>query len=407
MMQNRLLITIWAFLSFSLAFGQEVQFLSRPFELGVRHHLGVDTLATLTSEQLDTITKLDLSQLEITDISDVCNVPNVRRLNLRYNAITDVSPLALLDSLESVDLSNNRLQNINALAFATSKAMAVDVSFNNIMDFSCFNSLTRCRFTMAGTMLQTDPDAAYFHVGPLYCDGSLEVPVVYYRVSSNMPQTARLQCRDKDIVVPTDGSYLTLSMDGGLTATSRVLVSNGIEADSTYLVTYAPQQLTSAEALTIEIGLPTDYSLKYVSQTLQGTLFVDGNNLVYTPSADFDGEDIYFTYYQGSTLRGFSKVVLTNATGIRTLDTADDDDQLTVVRLGDGNYRVVCRAAGLAPQSLLSVYSPTGRQLASKQVDSSNGIDTTITINSSRSPMLIVQVVSGRKKWVEKLLYNE
>ncbi len=404
MMQNRLLIAIWALLSFSFAFGQEVQFSSRPFELGLRHHLGVDTLFALTPEQLDTITQLDLSQLEITDISDVCNVSNVRRLNLRYNAITDVSPLALLDSLESVDLSNNRLQSINALAFASSKAMMVDVSFNNIMDFSCFNSLTRCRFTMAGTMLQTDPNAAYFHVGPLYCDGSLETPVVYYRVSSNMPQTARLQCRDKDIVVPTDGSYLTLSMDGGQTASSRVLVSNGVEADSTYLVTYAPQQLSASEVLTIETGLPADYSLKYVSQTLQGSLSIDGNDLVYTASTDFVGEEIFFTYYQGSTLRGFSKVILANATGIRELETVDG--KLTVVRQRDSNYRVTCRATGLAPQSVLSVYDPSGRLIASKQVDSNSGIDTTLSLPVSRYPILIFEVVSGRKKWIEKIVAN-
>ena len=402
MMQNRLLIAIWALLSFSFAFGQEVQFSSRPFELGLRHHLGVDTLFALTPEQLDTITQLDLSQLEITDISDVCNVSNVRRLNLRYNAITDVSPLALLDSLESVDLSNNRLQNINALAFATSKAMAVDVSFNNIMDFSCFNSLTRCRFTMAGTMLQTDPDAAYFHVGPLYCDGSLETPVIYYRVNSNMSESAHLQCRDKDIVVPTDGSYLTLSMDGGRTASSRVLVSNGVEADSTYLVTYAPQQLTASETVTIETGLPADYTLKYVSQPFHGTLSVDGNNMVYTASSVFDGEEIYFTYYQGSTLRGFSKVVLTNATGIQTLDT--DDGQLTIARQSDGKYRVVCSAAGLAPQSVVSVYSPSGSQLISLKIDSRNGIDTTLSLPVSHQPILIVEVLSGQKKWIEKVI---
>ena len=217
-----------------------------------------------------------------------------------------------------------------------------------------------------------------------------------------MPQTARLQCRDKDVVVPTDGSYLTLSMDGGLTASSRVLVSNGVEADSTYLVTYAPQQLSESESLTIETGLPADYSLKYVSQALQGTLSVDGNNLMYTASAGFDGEEIYFTYYQGSTLRGFSKVVLANITGIRAPETADD--ALTVIRQSGDEYRVICHATGLAPQSVVSVYDPLGRMLARQNVDSSNGIDTILLLPVSSEPILIFQVVSGQKKWIEKLL---
>lgn len=405
-MKRILQIACVLMVSVSMTYGQEVQFQSRPFELGVRCHLGVDTLYALTSEQLDTITELDLSQLDITDISDVCNVPHVKNLNLRYNHIDDVSPLALLDSLQRVDLSNNSLKSINALSFASSKEMMVDVSFNNIIDFSCFNSLTPCRFTIEGMRLQTDPNVLYFHVGPLYCDGSLANPVIYYRVNSNMPEEARLQCREKDVIVPTDGTYLSVEMEGGVTASSKVLVSNGIESDSTFLVTYTPIILNVSETRSIETGLPGDYTIKYISSPLQGSLIVEDNTIVYTASESFEKEDIFFSYYQGSTLRGFSKVtVATDITHVNTLETAGG--RLIVSKLNENEYHVSCHSTELMHQSVISFFDPSGKQIASKQVDSRNGIETTLSLSTSRHPVLIVQVVSGQKKWIEKLITRQ
>ena len=143
-----------AWLLIQLAGAQSVTFYSPMFEAGVKYHLGVDSAATVTAAQLDTIRTLNLSGLGITDIRDVANLPNIQRLNLRYNEIDNVEPLVALDSLREVDLSHNRLASIHVLSFACSDRMTVDVSFNAISDFSAFHTLTPCCFHLEGVGLQ-------------------------------------------------------------------------------------------------------------------------------------------------------------------------------------------------------------------------------------------------------------
>ena len=146
-----------AWLLAQLACAQSVKFYSPVFEAGVKYHLGVDSAATVTAAQLDTIRTLDLSGLAITDIRDVVNLPNIQKLNLRYNEIDNVEPLVALDSLREVDLSHNRLASIHVLSFACSERMTVDVAFNAISDFSAFHTLTPCCFHLEGMGLQKLP----------------------------------------------------------------------------------------------------------------------------------------------------------------------------------------------------------------------------------------------------------
>lgn len=150
----RRIIFCAAWLLVQLAGAQSVKFYSPGFEAGVKSHLGVDSTATVTAAQLDTIRTLNLSGLAITDIRDVANLPNIQKLNLRYNEIDNVEPLVALDSLREVDLSHNQLASIHVLSFACSERMTVDVSFNAISDFSAFRTLTPCCFHLEGVGLQ-------------------------------------------------------------------------------------------------------------------------------------------------------------------------------------------------------------------------------------------------------------
>ncbi len=50
---------------------QKVTFASAGFEQGVRQHLGLSENDDVLQTQVDTITRLDLSGLEITDVHDV------------------------------------------------------------------------------------------------------------------------------------------------------------------------------------------------------------------------------------------------------------------------------------------------------------------------------------------------
>lgn len=137
---------------------QKVTFYSPEFELGVKMHLGLDESDDVLQSQMDAITEIDLSGLEITDIRDVVYLPNVKVLNLSYNYIDDVSSLLPLDSLREVNLSNNRLESINILAFVEVDSMLVDISNNSIEDLSFFYAPIQCRFIFIGTEMQEDTD---------------------------------------------------------------------------------------------------------------------------------------------------------------------------------------------------------------------------------------------------------
>ena len=137
---------------------QKVTFYSPEFEFGVKMHLELDESDDVLQSQMEAITEIDLSGLEITDIRDVVYLPNVKVLNLSYNYIDDVSSLLPLDSLREVNLSNNRLESINILAFVEVDSMLVDISNNSIEDLSFFYAPIQCRFIFIGTEMQEDTD---------------------------------------------------------------------------------------------------------------------------------------------------------------------------------------------------------------------------------------------------------
>ena len=139
--------------------GQEVIFSSQEMEYGVRLHLGIDETVTIASNQLDTISTINLSGLGVTDISDVAFMPHIRQLYLQDNAIEDITPLLILDSLRYVNLSHNKLTSVFALSFSHSTQMEVDLSFNYITNFSCFTTLTPCHFTIKGSNLQKEKES--------------------------------------------------------------------------------------------------------------------------------------------------------------------------------------------------------------------------------------------------------
>ena len=183
-MNNRLIIGCLAFFAHIALSAQNIQFLSAEFEEGVKYHLGLTETDNVTASQLDTITQLNLSALGLTDIRDVRLMPKLRRIDLSYNMITNISALAELDSLQEVDLRYNQLKDINMLVFSYSDKMDVDVSYNKISDFSMFDALTPCQFTIEGAGLQNWVESTDFHVGYLYSDGTSNKPTIYYRVEA-------------------------------------------------------------------------------------------------------------------------------------------------------------------------------------------------------------------------------
>lgn len=311
---------------------QKVTFYSPEFEYGVKQHLALGENDDVLQTHTDTITRLSLTGLGISDIRDAVYLPQVQELDLSYNNIDDVSPLLPLDSLRRVDLSNNQLENINILALSNVDTMEVDVSNNYISDFSYFYSPTHCEFTLLGMGLQQDKNAPYFDVYQLFIDINAEgKPEVFYRGYTNMEAAVNIVCGDAQTAATMDGDTRSAVVPGNPTSAMMVSLTNGEKTDATWVVPPTEYELEASATLTIVTGLPEGYTIAsaYSKNGIEAT--VDGVNISYTATEDFDTDTLYISYYEGSRLRGFSEFYIVNPNAISTLlGDANNDRRVNI-----------------------------------------------------------------------------
>lgn len=296
-----------------VAQAQKVTFYSPEFENGVRNHIGLGETDDVLQSQTDTITTLDLSGLGITDIRDAVYLTAVSKLNLSYNNITDISSLLSLVSLHELNLSNNQLENIDILAFTQSEQMEVDVTNNYISDFSIFYASNPCDFTFMGMGLQLEKNAPYFDVYQFYADISRSGrPVISYRGYTNMAATINVAGVQEP--VPLDGDIHQQEMPGGVTEAVEVILTNGEKSVNTYVVPHASFSVDAGQTVVLPTGLPDDYTLTsaYASK---GTASIVGNTIAYTAPDTKSPDILRFAYYQGSTLKGFSRYYINGILG--------------------------------------------------------------------------------------------
>ena len=72
--------------------------------------------ALLAERPAASVTRLDLSDRGLTDVSALAGLTGLEVLDLRGNALADVWPLAGLSNLRRLDLSGNRIEDVSALA---------------------------------------------------------------------------------------------------------------------------------------------------------------------------------------------------------------------------------------------------------------------------------------------------
>ena len=294
--------------------GQKVTFYSPEFEDGVRDHIGLAEGADVLQTHTDTITVINLSGLGITDIRDVVYLSAVKELNLSYNKISDVSPLLALEELQSVNLSNNQIEDVNILAFMQQESLELDVSGNYIQDFSYFYTPTPCEFIFLGMGMQQIKDVPYFDVYQLHADINTDgQPVVSYRGYTNMDAASYLKCGSSNVSAQLDGNTYQVTITENAAETSQVTLSNGEESEETYIVPSADYQVEAGQTVTLETWLPDDYIL-YSTNATAGTVEIVGNTLLYTATNDAAPDIIYFSYYQGSVLKGFSRFYINRET---------------------------------------------------------------------------------------------
>ena len=98
----------------------------------------------LAQHPSSSVKNLDLSRLNLTDISVLSGLSNLEVLNLRGNALTDAWPLAGLTNLRRLDLSGNRIEDISALS-ALAGLEVLDLRGNALTDAWPLAGLTNLR----------------------------------------------------------------------------------------------------------------------------------------------------------------------------------------------------------------------------------------------------------------------
>ena len=402
MKRNKILFSlVIILLPFTMIRAQEITFSSQELEACVRYHLGIDVSTPISSEQLKSITDIDLSHLGITDISDIAYMPGLRTLDLHDNEISDISPLLALESLSEVNLSYNNLSSVFPLSFSRSQKMKANVAFNHIDDFSVFLTLTPCQFTIAGAGLQTQKDMPYFRVRYLYSDGTETQPTIYCRVDATTVEQAQMTMMDVSHTFAANDQPYSYRLNDGCRGTHQVKVSDGTYSDSTYIVALRKMHVEPSGVVTFSTELPENFELSF-SPTQNGTLSCEGTDLTFKASASFDYEEVIYSFYCGGMFKGLSKLILTKEDIVDEIDTPDEEDSMMNIALNGNNLSVQCLSNKLAQTSVIEVCDIAGRMFVSKSIDSSHGIDEHIPLTVIPKDIIIVKVSSGKKRFVEK-----
>ena len=401
MAMRKYIITIMIFCLAALqSAAQEVTFFSAEVEAGVRQHLHIAESAAISMAQLDTITQLDLTHRGISDVRDMPLMPNLRMLDLSDNQLDDLQPLALLDSLELLDLRFNNLKGINQLFYTGAKKLTINVGFNHIRDFSLFWTLSLCNFTLEGTGLQLGENEPFFDVFHFFADVENHVPMVCYHGLTNIEKEATLECGLLHQVAAMDGDSYKINLTDSPGTTTMATLSNGEYGDTTWVVPPAILDIRASQQVSFDTQLPEGYEIKYAN-ALVGTVTVEETTLSYQAPTTESNDTVYFSYYEGDRLKGFSQLCLSNAeaTGINGVTTGG-------LRLSlKGRQLAVDMPAVASGETVaVRVIDAAGRSIASHQAEATaNGYHAALLLPYVPKEMIIVEVKTGQRRIIKKL----
>ncbi len=92
--------------------------------------------------QLQKLDQLDLTGLQLTDLTPLASFPQLRLLRLGNNQIKSIDALALLTQLEELQLNDNELEDINALS-SLAQLKVLDLGHTQITSIKPVQTLTR------------------------------------------------------------------------------------------------------------------------------------------------------------------------------------------------------------------------------------------------------------------------
>ena len=88
---------------------------------------------------------MDLDNNQISDISAISGLTNLKRLGLYNNQISDISAISGLTNLNYLHLSNNQITNINVISGLT-KLIRLDLDNNQISNISAISGLAKLKY---------------------------------------------------------------------------------------------------------------------------------------------------------------------------------------------------------------------------------------------------------------------
>ena len=103
---------------------------------------------TLTQSSIDSIERLDLSNLQITDISGIEVFEKLLSLNLSNNSINDFSPISKTKKVDELYLNNcgiTDLSFLNQSSFNSKELFVLDLSNNQLLNFNTLDAFTNIR----------------------------------------------------------------------------------------------------------------------------------------------------------------------------------------------------------------------------------------------------------------------
>ena len=372
---------------------QKVTFVSEEFCAGVRAHLRLSEEDDIMQSQTDTITVIDLSGLEIVDISDVNCLPNVKWIDFGDNKIEDVTPLASLEHLEYANLMRNSLESINPLAFACTDSLHVNVAENYITDYAYLFSVTSCHLQLEGMGAQLEKDAPYFNVYQFYADvDDAGAAKASWRGYTNMKGEVTLSCGSFNAQATMDGYTNSASLPSELATTMQAILSNGEAGDTTYVVPPTTRIVHGGDKVTIETGLPEHYQIGYL-RALSGTVEAVGNTLHYTAPSSFEADTLYMSYYEGNRIRGVAQMYFKNQDIINDVNSPQLDSPFKM-SLHDGILSINGTPEQLKDVTAVKVFDPMGRVLAAEKQVSQQGI--VIALDKSSSIVIVEVSLEGR-----------
>lgn len=126
--------------------GQGVTFFDSELVRALNKELGQDPDSKITELQLKSITSLDLSSKNISNISGLEYCTNLKELNISHNNIVDFKPLANLRRLEYLDISYNYLASLKI----------EERCYSGSIDLYCLNGLLNLKVLKAKSAAISD-----------------------------------------------------------------------------------------------------------------------------------------------------------------------------------------------------------------------------------------------------------